>query len=86
MMFNAAGMALKPGVASDLDIQQWVEQHYGFVPHPFWISHCKTLYLDRTLSSAEPRRPWHECPPDKRLPIKEALHHFGVLPDDALIF
>jgi len=84
-MMISAGMALKPGIASDLDIQQWVEQHYGFVPHPFWISHCKELYLDQPLLSAE-RRPWHECPPDKRLPIKEALQHFGVISEEALIF
>ena len=84
MMIGASGMALKPGIASDLDIQQWVEQHYGFVPHPFWITHCKEIFLNQTGLFAARRRPWHECPPDKRLPIKEALQHFGLLPENVL--
>ena len=56
MMIGASGVALKPGIASDLDIQQWVEQHYGFVPHPFWIKHCRELYLDEPCS---PRNATH---------------------------
>ena len=30
--------------ASDLQIEEWVQERYGFVPHPFWIDHCKELY------------------------------------------
>jgi len=25
--------------ASDLQIEEWVQERYGFVPHPFWIDH-----------------------------------------------
>ena len=25
--------------ASDLQIEEWVQEWYGFVPHPFWIDH-----------------------------------------------
>lgn len=68
---------------SDLDIQEWVHARYGFVPHPYWIRHCKELYLDTPLAVDEPRRSWHKCPPDKRLPIQEALQHFGLLANDS---
>jgi hypothetical protein len=27
-------------VVTDLQIEQWVREHFGFVPHPFWITHC----------------------------------------------
>src|SRR5579884_669106 len=30
---------------SDVDIQEWVSKHHGFVPHPSWIAHCRELYL-----------------------------------------
>jgi hypothetical protein len=66
---------------SDVDIQRWVEQRYGFVPHPYWIAHCKELYLLRVEKAEDFRKPWHECPSEKRLIIVEALTHFGLLED-----
>lgn len=74
-----AGMALSPEPVSDLDIQEWVQEHYGFVPHPFWIRHCKELYLHTPSMPVELRPAWHECPADKQFAIKAALLHFGVL-------
>jgi hypothetical protein len=65
---------------ADLDIQQWVEQHYGFVPHPYWISHCRELFLRCLEPTPELHKPWHECPEDKREGIGEAFLHFGLLP------
>jgi hypothetical protein len=65
-----------PPVA-DLDIQEWIQGRYGFVPHPFWISHCRELFLEGP--TGQPRRPWHECPPEKRSAVKEAFRHFGML-------
>jgi len=65
----------------DLQIEQWINERYGFVPHPFWISHCKELFLREVEPSAETRRPWHECPADKRVFIREAFAHFHMLPD-----
>jgi hypothetical protein len=62
---------------SDVDIQRWLEQRYGFVPHPFWIQHCKELYLGAEQSLH--RKPWHDCPADMRLTIREAFAHFGLI-------
>ena len=64
---------------SDVEIQQWVQKRFGFVPHPFWISHCKELFLEGAESSQDVRRPWHECPPDKRTAIREAFLELGIL-------
>lgn len=63
--------------ASDLDIELWVHKMYGFVPHPFWIIHCKKIYLE---GDETPRPLRHECPLAKRPMIREALLHFGILP------
>jgi hypothetical protein len=68
-----------PEVVSDLRIEQWVHQQYGFVPHPFWINHCRQLYGAGAPLSEAHCRPWHECPADKRSAIKEAFLHFGIL-------
>lgn len=65
----------------DLEIEQWVQAHYGFVPHPFWICHCKKLYIQEFVpSSVAVRRPWHECPAENRAALKAAFVHFGMLP------
>ena len=50
-------------LASDLQIEEWVQERYGFVPR----------------SSVESRAPQHECPHDKRAAIREAFLHFGML-------
>jgi hypothetical protein len=49
-------------------IQQWVQEQYGFVPYPYWISHCRKPYIKGTESSEENRRPWHECSPGTSYP------------------
>ena len=67
--------------ASDLQIEERVQERYGFVPHPFWIDHCKELYIQGGRSSVEGRSPRHDCPADKRAAIKEAFLHFGMLPE-----
>ncbi len=65
---------------ADLDIEQWVQERYGFVPHPYWISDCRELFLRTVEANAEARKPWHQCPEDKRERIREAFLHFGLLP------
>ena len=65
---------------TDLDIEEWVEEQYGFVPHPYWISHCRELFLGGGGAAVEGRRPWQECPVDKQAGIREAFVHFGLLP------
>ncbi len=76
---QGAGMAKSPEAVSDLDIQEWLQRTYGFVPHPYWIAHCREIYLHTPAASSESRPEWHECPQDKILPIREALQHFGLL-------
>jgi hypothetical protein len=61
----------------DLDIEEWVQEHYGFVPHPFWIDHCRQLYLEGIATSQG--HSWHDCPPDKRASIRSAFVYFGLL-------
>jgi len=78
---------MSPGISTtgssravdDLTIEQWIHDRYGFVPHPFWIGHCRELFL--TGPAQEERSPWHECPVDKRSAIKEAFVYFGMLPE-----
>jgi len=61
-----------------------VEQRYGFVPHPYWIAHCKELYHLAVEKPEDPHKFWHECPPEKRWIIREAFAHFGLLEDEQL--
>jgi hypothetical protein len=44
-----------PEFPTDLQIEQWVQKQYGFVPHPYWISHCRELYIAGTESIEENR-------------------------------
>lgn len=70
---NSAAVA---ETVSDLDIQEWVHEHHGFVPHPAWIAHCKELYLG--VPPVE-RSPASECPAAKRAAIREAFLALGIL-------
>ena len=63
---------------NDVDIQEWVSKHHGFVPHPSWIAHCRELYLN--VPSIQ-RSAWNECPPDKREAIRQAFVALGLLRD-----
>ena len=74
-MSSAAAKARAP--VCDLDIEEWIDQRFGFVPHPFWISHCRELYLN---APQQPRCAWHECPPEVRSIIRAAFAHFDLLP------
>jgi len=61
----------------DLEIEEWVFAHYGFVPHPLWITHCKELYLGIPRSPQD-HPAWHECPPENRFAIFQAFVHFAM--------
>jgi hypothetical protein len=63
----------------DLDIAVWINKRYGFAPHPYWISHCKEIFMPGTEETA--RLPRHQCPLDKRSAIRDAFAHFGMLPE-----
>lgn len=52
-------------IASELQIEEWAQDYFGFVPHLFWIKPCKELYIQGRRSKKEYRRPWHEMSPGK---------------------
>ena len=68
-------------LATYLEIQRWVEQQFGFIPETCWIAHCKELYglpVDTAINRRDVERA-KPCPPDKRVAIKKAFEHFGML-------
>jgi hypothetical protein len=65
----------EPKTATDLDVQEWVFKHYGFVPHPGWIADC------RQHLGGERVEPTHSCPADKRAAIQAALVALGIVPE-----
>ena len=75
----ATATATSRNPLSDLVIEEWVCERYGFVPHPFWVIDCKEIYLNENRHQPFDAR--HKCPPDKRLMIREAFVHFGLLPE-----
>ncbi len=67
-------------MATYSDIQDWVQQTYGWKPKTCWIAHCKDL------AGLEPGTAWnrdserkHPCPREKREPIFEAFRHFEMI-------
>jgi hypothetical protein len=69
-------------MATDVEIQKFVQQRHGFIPKTEWIAHVKAVHKMPTLREAERAR--HDraierCPADKREAIEEALRHFGVI-------
>jgi hypothetical protein len=65
--------------ATDQEIQKWIVRQHGFTPQSHWIAHCKELC--GLVNGAPERREWEQCPPDKQPAIKQALRHFGMLPE-----
>ena len=63
----------------DLEIAEWINKRYGFAPHPYWIRHCKEIFVPGTEETE--RLPRHECPLERRTAIREAFAHFGILPE-----
>jgi hypothetical protein len=69
-------------MATDAEIQKFVQQHHGFIPKPGWIAHVKEVHDIPTLRGAKRARRGRDaepCPPEKREAIEEALRHFGVM-------
>jgi len=68
-------------MATYQEIQKWVREHHGFQPETCWIAHCKEIY-GLPVGEAPNRRGQQRvkpCPPEKRLAIKKAFEHFGML-------
>jgi hypothetical protein len=69
-------------MATDTEIQKFVQHHHGFIPKTGWIAHVKEIHGIPTLRAANRVRRGRDiepCPAEKREAIEEALRHFGVL-------
>jgi len=69
-------------MATDAEIQKFVQRHHGFIPKPGWVAHVKEVHGVPTLRGANRARRDREiepCPPEKREAIEEALRHFGLI-------
>ena len=69
-------------MATDHQIQKFVQRHHGFVPKKGWIAHVKEVHGVATLREANRARRDRDiepCPSEKREAIEEALRHFGVI-------
>lgn len=62
-------------------LQQWVEEHFGFMPQTCWIAHCKELYglPRRDAPNRQGARRVKPCPPEKREAIAAAFRHFRLI-------
>lgn len=69
-------------MATDVEIQKFVQRRHGFVPKTEWIAHVKAVHRIPTLREAKRARrdrAIEPCPPEKREAIEEALRHFGMI-------
>ena len=69
-------------MATDTEIQKFVQRHQGFIPKPEWIAHVKKVHGIPTLrevNRARRGRDTEPCPAEKREAIEQALRHFGVI-------
>jgi hypothetical protein len=69
-------------MATDAEIQKFVQHPHGFIPKTGWIAHVKEVHRIPTLRGAKRARRNRDiepCPPEKREAIEEALWHFGMI-------
>ena len=69
-------------MATDGEIQRFVQGHHGFIPKAGWIAHVKEVHGIPTLRGANRARRDRKvepCPPEKREAIEEAFRHFGMM-------
>jgi hypothetical protein len=69
-------------MATDPEIQKFVQRHHGFIPKIGWIAHVKEVHgvpTRRGANRARRDRDSEPCPPEKREAIEEALRHFGMI-------
>jgi len=68
-------------MATDVQIQKFVQSRHGFIPKTGWIAHGKEVHNIPTLREAKRSgrgRALEPCPAEKREAIEEALRHFGM--------
>jgi hypothetical protein len=69
-------------MATDPEIQTFVQRHHGFIPKVGWIAHVKEVHGIPTLRGADRARHDRSVEPglpEKREAIEEALRHFGMM-------
>jgi hypothetical protein len=69
-------------MATDAEIQKFVQRQQGFIPKMGWIAHVKEAHgipTRRGASRARRDRDVEPCPAEKREAIEEALRHFGMI-------
>jgi hypothetical protein len=69
-------------MATDGEIQRFVQGRHGFIPKAGWIAHVKEVHGIPTLRGANRAhrdRKVEPCPPEKREAIEEAFRHFGMM-------
>lgn len=69
-------------MATDVEIQKFVQRRHGFIPKTGWIAHVEDVHNIPTLREAKRARrdrAVEPCPPEKREAIEEALRHFGLI-------
>ena len=69
-------------MATDREIQKFVQGHHGLIPKGGWITHVKEVHGIPTVRGADRarrNRKVEPCPPEKREAIEEALRHFRMM-------
>ena len=69
-------------MATDAEIQKFMQRHHGFIPKTEWIAHDKEVHGIPTLRGANRDRRDRNvepCPPEKGEAIEEAFRHFGII-------
>jgi hypothetical protein len=69
-------------MATDDEIQKFVQGRHGFIPKVGWIAHVKEVHGIPTLRGAKRARRDRKvepCPAEKREAIEEAFRHFGMM-------
>jgi hypothetical protein len=62
-------------------IQQWVEEKFGFTPKTCWIADMKEEcgLPVRAAHNRQGKRRLHPCPKEKKQAIKAAFMHFDMM-------
>ena len=64
-----AGLSLGTEMATDTEIQKFVQRHHGFIPKTGWIAHVKEIHgilTRREANRARRGRNIEPCPGEKR--------------------
>ena len=69
-------------MATYKQIQRWIKENHGFTVKTCWIAHVKEICgieLRKAPNRLYENVRANPCPPEKTMPIKQALKHFGEI-------